>query len=147
MPSPIFLSQGDLLVMVGEDSTSSELLGPQVNLTRRWLTQHTPTCRALRAGVCWALSSRVQGLHGLDTQKRRIGISMPLWGLSFPWTVVVACFVLAYASGGGLREDVRAGWRGDNGECRGVADRPIGGVGHILSLVFSTDWQLYLLPG
>ena len=46
-PSPILLSHGDLLVMddlaqdENEHSTSSELQGPQVNLTYQRLTQHT----------------------------------------------------------------------------------------------------------
>ena len=66
-PSSIRLDHGDLLVMDGlaqleyEHSTSSELQGPRVNLTYRWITQHTPTCRALRAGVCCALPSCAQG--------------------------------------------------------------------------------------
>ena len=34
-----------------EHSTSSELQGPRVNLTYRWITQHNPTCKALGARV------------------------------------------------------------------------------------------------
>ena len=74
-PSSIRLDHGDLLVMDGlaqseyELSTSSELQGPRVNLTYLWITQHTPTCRALRAGACCALPSCAQGLPGLGSRR------------------------------------------------------------------------------
>ena len=48
--SQIRLDHGDLLVMVGltqfeyEHSAASELLGPRVNLTFRWITQHIKSC-------------------------------------------------------------------------------------------------------
>ena len=70
-PSSIWLDHGDLLVMDRlaqseyEHSTSSELQGPRVNLTYRWITQHTPTCKLMRAGACCALPSCAQGLPGL----------------------------------------------------------------------------------
>ena len=53
-PSSIRLDHGDLLVMDGlaqleyEHSTSSELQGRRVNLTYRWVSQHTPSCSALK---------------------------------------------------------------------------------------------------
>ena len=74
-PSSIRLDHGDLLVMDGlaqleyEHSTSSELSGPRVNLTYRWISQHTPTCRSIRAGVCCALPSCAQGLPGLSSRE------------------------------------------------------------------------------
>ena len=103
-PSSIRLDHGDLLVMDGlaqleyEHSTSSELQGPRVNLTYRWITQHTPTCRALRAGVCCALPSCAQGLPGLSPCEGGGAFLMPHLGQFFLWLVVVACLVLACAS-------------------------------------------------
>ena len=49
-PSQIRLDHGDLLVMDGltqleyEHSTASELEGPRVNLTFRWISQHIRSC-------------------------------------------------------------------------------------------------------
>ena len=49
-PSQIWLDHGDLLVINGsthleyEHSTSSELLGPRVHLTFRWISQHIGFC-------------------------------------------------------------------------------------------------------
>ena len=85
-PSSIRLDHGDLLVMDGlaqleyEHSTSSELQGPRVNFTYRWITQHTPTCKALRAGVCWALPSCAQGLPGLGSRGNEGAFLMPPLG-------------------------------------------------------------------
>ena len=67
-----------------EHSTSSELQGPQVNLTYRWISQHTPTCKGLRAGACWALPSCVQGLPGLDPRGGEGGIFNAAFGVVFP---------------------------------------------------------------
>ena len=103
-PSSIRLDHGDLLVMDGlaqleyEHSTSSELQGPRVNLTYRWITQHTQTCKALRAGVCRALPSCAQGLPGLSSRGYEGAFLMPPLGWSFLWLVVVACLALACAS-------------------------------------------------
>ena len=50
-PSQIWLDHGDLFVMDGltqsefEHSTASELEGPRVNLTYRWISQHIRSCR------------------------------------------------------------------------------------------------------
>ena len=103
-PSSVRLDHGDLLVMDGlaqleyEHSTSSELQGPRVNLTYRWITQHTPVCKAMRAGVCCALPSCAQGLPGLGSRREEGAFLMPPLGWFFLWLVVVACLALAYAS-------------------------------------------------
>ena len=103
-PSSIRLDHGDLLVMDGlaqleyEHSTSSELSGPRVNLTYRWISQHTPTCRSLRAGVCCALPSCAQGLPGLSSREGGGAFLMPQLGWLFLWLVIFACLVLACAS-------------------------------------------------
>ena len=61
--------------------------GNRVILTYRWITQHTPTRISLRAGVCCALPSCVQGLPGLGPrggeghfQWRMSGVVCPLAG-------------------------------------------------------------------
>ena len=65
-PSSIRLDHGDLLVMDGlaqsehEHCTASGLQGPRVNLTYRWITQHTASC-PLAHVMCCALPSCVQG--------------------------------------------------------------------------------------
>ena len=103
-PSSIRLDHGDLLVMDGlaqleyEHSTSSELQGPRVNLTYRWISQHTPVCKAMRAGVCCALPSCAQGLPGLGSREGGGAFLMPQLGWLFLWLVIVACLVLACAS-------------------------------------------------
>ena len=59
-PSQIRLDHGDLLVMDGltqlayEHSTASELEGPRVNLTFRWISQHIRSC-PLAGLICGAL--------------------------------------------------------------------------------------------
>ena len=65
--SQIRLDRGDLLVMDGltqfeyEHSTASELLGPRVNLTFRWITQHIKSC-PLAGSIGGALPSDAQDL-------------------------------------------------------------------------------------
>ena len=50
VPSSIRLDHGDILIMNGlaqseyEHCTASELQGPRVNLTHRWVTQHAASC-------------------------------------------------------------------------------------------------------
>ena len=50
VPSSIRLDHGDVLVTEGlaqskyEHCTASELQGPRVNLTYRWVAQHTASC-------------------------------------------------------------------------------------------------------
>ena len=65
--SQIWLDHGDLLVMDGltqdefQHSTASELEGPRVNLTYRWISQHIRSCP--QAGlICGALPSEAQDL-------------------------------------------------------------------------------------
>ena len=65
--SQIWLDHGDLLVMDGltqdefEHSTASELEGPRVNLTYRWISQHIRSC-PLAGLICGALPSEAQDL-------------------------------------------------------------------------------------
>ena len=67
VPSPIRLDHGDLLVMdVLTQSeyvhcTASGLQGPRVNLTYRWVTQHTASCPPAGVVRC-VLPTCVQGL-------------------------------------------------------------------------------------
>ena len=67
VPSSIRLDHGDVLVMDGvaqseyEHCTASELQGPRVNLTYRWVAQHTASC-PLAGVVGCVLLSGVQGL-------------------------------------------------------------------------------------
>ena len=66
-PSQIWLDHGDLLVMDGltqseyEHSTASELEGPRVNLTYRWISQHIRSC-PLTGLIGGALPSDAQDL-------------------------------------------------------------------------------------
>ena len=79
VPSSIRLDHGDVLVMDGlaqseyEHCTTSELQGPQVNLTYRWVAQHTASC-PLAGVVGCVLPTCVQGLtesrsDGWDREK------------------------------------------------------------------------------
>ena len=67
VPSSIRLDHGDVLVMDGpaqseyEHCTASELQGPRVNLTYRWVAQHTASC-PLTGVVGCVLPTCVQGL-------------------------------------------------------------------------------------
>ena len=67
VPSSIRLDHGDVLVMDGlaqsdcERCTASELQGPRVNLTYRWVAQHTASC-PLAGVVGCVLPTCAQGL-------------------------------------------------------------------------------------
>ena len=67
VPSSIRLDHGDVLVMDGlaqseyEHCTASELQGPRVNLTCRWVAQHTASC-PLAGVVGCLLPTCAQGL-------------------------------------------------------------------------------------
>ena len=70
--TPIWLDHGDLLVMDGltqEEfwhSTASELEGPRVNLTYRWISQHIRSCP--QAGlICGALPPVAPDLAELNS--------------------------------------------------------------------------------
>ena len=74
--SQIWLDHGDLLVMDGltqdefQHSTASELEGPRVNLTYRWISQHIRSCP--QAGlICGALPSDAHDLA--EPHSRREG--------------------------------------------------------------------------
>ena len=76
-PSSIRLDHGDVLVMDGlaqsecEHCTASGLQGPRVNLTYRWVAQHTASCP--QAGVmCCALLSCAQGLAERGPQGEQV---------------------------------------------------------------------------
>ena len=66
VPSSIRLDHGDILIMDGlaqsenEHRTVSALQGTRVNLTVRWVTQHTASCPPTGV-MCCALTSCVQG--------------------------------------------------------------------------------------
>ena len=68
-PSEIRVDHGDLLVMDGltqseyVHSTASELSGPRVNLTFRWIAQHIKSC-PLAGLIGGALLSDAQDLAG-----------------------------------------------------------------------------------
>ena len=163
LPLQFGWTMGTSLVMDGlaqseyEHSTSSELQGPRVNLTYRWISQHTPTCKSLRAGACCALPSCAQGLPWLGPRQGEGAFLMPLWGgLSSGWwslrashwraprlptaggfACVVAVFVRAAPLWCDLflYEDRCAGLGGDGGECRGGEDCPNGGLGNSRSKI------------
>ena len=67
VPSLIRLDHGDVLVMDGlaqseyEHCTASGLQGPRVNLTYRWVAQHTASC-PLAGVVGCVFPTCVQGL-------------------------------------------------------------------------------------
>ena len=163
-PPSIRLDHGDLLLMDGlaqseyEHATSSELQGPLVNLTFRWISQRTLNCRLLRGGACWALPTCAQGLPGLDHRGGEGAFSMPSLGWVFPlagnrcvprtgvrlgYPLGVAlpapqpCFS-SLPHSGATCSSARAGaldWGVEGGKCRGGVDRPIGGIGNTLSKV------------
>ena len=82
-----------------EHSTSSELQWPRVNLTYRWITQHTPTCLQSAAGWGMLCSSIMYARFARAGFPRGRGAFLMLHlGWSFLWLVVVACLVLACAS-------------------------------------------------
>ena len=63
VPSSIALDHGDVLVMDGlaqseyAHRTASELQGPRVNVTHRWVAQHTASCPL--AGVVGCVAPNV----------------------------------------------------------------------------------------
>ena len=81
-PSLITLDHGDLLVMDGltqseyEHCTASELQGPRVNLTYRWVAQHTTSCPPASVVGC-LLPTCVQGL--VESSSRWLGEGENKW--------------------------------------------------------------------
>ena len=85
VPSSITLDHGNLLVMDGPAQsecahrTVSGLQGPRVNLTYRWVTQHTASC-PLAGVVGCALPTCVQGL--VEPNSRWLGEGGNKWSSS-----------------------------------------------------------------
>ena len=85
VPSSIRLDHGDILVMDGlaeseyEHCTASGLQCPRVNLTYRWVTQHTTSCP--QAGVVGCvLPTCAQG--SVEPSSRRLGEGENKWSFS-----------------------------------------------------------------
>ena len=95
VPSLITLDHGDLLVMDGlaqseyEHCTASELQGPRVNLTYRWVAQHTASC-PLAAVVGCVLPTCAQGL--VVPSSRWLGEGENKWSSS--WGLVLLLSIL-----------------------------------------------------
>ena len=93
-PSSIRLDHGDVLVMDGlaqseyEHCTASELQGPRVNLTYRWVAQHTASC-PLAGVVGCVLPTCAQGLA--EPSSRWLGRENK-WTSS--WGLVLLLFIL-----------------------------------------------------
>ena len=101
-PSQIRLDHGDLLVMDGltqfeyVHSTASELLGPRVNLTFRWISQHIRSC-PLVGLIGGALPSDAQDLaepHSRGGGVEEIKMSMTC--LMALLVVLGTCFLRKY---------------------------------------------------
>ena len=95
VPSSIRLDHGDVLVMDGlaqleyEHCTASELHGPRVNLTYRWVAQHTASC-PLAGVVGCVLPTCAQGL--VVPSSRWMGEGENKWS-SF-WGLVLFLLIL-----------------------------------------------------
>ena len=95
LPSSIRLDHGDVLVMDGlaqseyEHCTASELQGPRVNLTYRWVAQHTASC-PLAGVVGCLLPTCVQGL--VEPGSRWSGEGESKWSSS--WGLVLLLLIL-----------------------------------------------------
>ena len=82
VPSSIQLDHGDVLVMDGlaqseyEHCTASELQGPRVNLTYRWVAQHTASCPLVGVVGC-VLPTCAQGL--VEPSSRWLGEGENKW--------------------------------------------------------------------
>ena len=89
VPSSIRLDHGDVLVMHGSAQseyahcTVSGLQGPRVNLTYRWVTQHTASC-PLAGVVGCVLPSCVKGLA--EPSSRWLGEGDNNWPSSWDWS-------------------------------------------------------------
>ena len=98
VPSSIRLDHGDVLVMDGlaqseyEHCTASVLQGPRVNLTYRWVAQHTVSC-PLAGVVGCVLPTCAQGLA--VPSSRWLGERENKWS-SF-WGLVLLLLILVFA--------------------------------------------------
>ena len=102
VPSSITLDHGDLLVMDG--SAQSEYLhctmpglqGPRINLTYRWVAQHTASC-PLAGVVGCVLPTCVQGLA--EPSSRSLGEGehewSSLWGLVLLLLILVSVLLVS----------------------------------------------------
>ena len=101
-PSSIRLDHGDVLVMDGlaqseyEHCTASELQGPRVNLTYRWVAQHTASCPPAGVMGC-VLPSCVQGLAEPDPRGDwRKGYKWSSsWGLVLLLSILVSVLLVS----------------------------------------------------
>ena len=95
VPSSIRLDHGDILVMDGlaqseyEHCTASGLQGPRVNLTYRWVAQHTASC-PLAGVVGCVLPTCAQGL--VVPSSRWLGERENKWSSS--WGLVLLLLIL-----------------------------------------------------
>ena len=86
VPNSIRLDHGDILVMDGlaqseyEQCTASELQGPRVNFTYRWVAQHTASC-PLAGVVGCVLPTCAQGL--VEPSSRWLGEGENKWSSSW----------------------------------------------------------------
>ena len=90
VPFSIRLDHGDVLVMDGlaqseyEHCTASDLQGPRVNLTYRWVAQHTASCPPAGVVGC-VLPTCAKGL--IELSSRWLGEGENRW--SSPWGLVL----------------------------------------------------------
>ena len=95
VPSSIRLDHGDILVMDGlaqseyEHCKASGLQGPRVNLTFRWVAQHTASC-PLAGVVGCVLPTCAQGL--VEPSSRWLGEGENKWSSS--WGLVLLLLIL-----------------------------------------------------
>ena len=91
--SSVTLNHGDILVMESEylHCTMPGLQGPRVNLTHRWVAQHTASC-PLAGVVGCLLPSCVQGLAepGSRCWEKGENNCSFFWGLAFPLFILMS---------------------------------------------------------
>ena len=116
--SSITLNHGDVLVMDGsaqseyEHCTASELQGPRVNLTYRWVAQHIASC-PLAGVVGCLLPSCVQGLAEPGSRFWEKGENN--W--SFSWELAFLLFIL-------MTVPLVSIWMNNRKECHNSGQRP-----------------------
>ena len=112
VPSSIRLDHGDVLVMDGlaqseyEHCTASELQGPRVNLTYRWVAQHTASC-PLTGVVGCLLPTCVKG--SVEPGSRWLGEGENKWSSS--WGLVLLLLILVSVLLVGTLINIRRGHR------------------------------------
>ena len=148
VPSSSRLDHGDVLVMDGlaqsesEHCAASELQGPRVNLTYRWVAQHTASCPVAGVVVC-VLPTCAQGL--VEPSSRSLGEGENKW--SSPWGLVLLLLILVSVSVHPARlctsplGVVPAGLGDGVGDCHGVGNLPR--VCLFISLVFFEKTLLF----